>query len=536
MGRQSSIKDRMQALLNDHIDRSPLGLRMGIVMSVAGGLLSLPVMGLSLERASTEQGERSLEYVWMEAEDGVIPQAMEKRGASGAARYVEVVKEDHMETPPDARSSTYRFEVQQAGRYVIWGRVFSENDGQNSFWIRVDEGRWVRWNNIGEIGAWAWDEVHDSDRREEVVGFQLAEGEHTLEVAHRESGARLDQMLVTSNWNYQPRGESPAPAREEAERIWLEAEDGWLQAPITTQNDRFAAGWRYVESDDASSRDDVPSGGRALYDFEVASTGTYHVWGRLLAKSDENDSFWIRMDEGEWIKWNDLEKRRTWSWQNVHDSDEEGRDVSFDLAEGRHTLEVAYREEDAKLDKLLITDDASYLPRRQGRAVGEMPYQRRLEPEEGRLQPPMQVGRDTLASGGSYIAVADGEDNDAPEGGPGYAELSFTVDEAGEYVIYGRVRAPNGNDNSFYVSIDGGEEFAWHAPGPGSEGTADEWTWDLVSSGEGDDIVDPQVFSLGRGEHVLRIRNREDGSQLDELIIANEQGARTQARISVTGL
>lgn len=206
----------------------------------------------------------------------------------------------------------------------------------------------------------------------------------------------------------------------------------------------------------------------------------------------------------------------------MRDSENGAPAAPFRLPAGAHTLEVAYREEDAKLDKLLLTDDRSFRPRRQGPTSREATsYQRHLEAEGGRLQAPMQVRRDPAASGEALIAVPDGDDNDAPGGGPGYVELPFTVPQSGEYVIYGRVRAPHGNDNSFYVSVDGGAEFAWHAPGPSASDVAEEWTWDPVSSGAGDEVTEPEVFSLKAGRHLLRIRNREDGTQLDNLIITN---------------
>lgn len=234
-----------------------------------------------------------------------------ERAAPEAERYVEAVaREQRLEAPPEGRSATYTFHVPESDTYVIWGRVFSLSEAGNSLWVRVDEGRWRRWNNMGTIGAWSWDEVHDSDRGEAGSCFRLSEGKHTFEVAHRERGVRLDKLLVTSNENYEPQGRTPAPAiQEDAQRIWLEAEEGRLQAPMSVRNAPGAAGWRYIESDEASPREQVPEGGRALYHFEVAEPGEYFVWGRVRAKGDEHDSFWVRVDEGDWVKWNGIEQR-----------------------------------------------------------------------------------------------------------------------------------------------------------------------------------------------------------------------------------
>lgn len=537
MGRQSSIKERMRVLLSDQVDRSPVGVRTGIAMTIAGGLLALPITALTLGTASSEITAAEFDYVSIQAEDGTLSEDVQVMGeASADDRYVEVTGQtENLETPPETPSSTYTFQASRAGTYVIWGRAFSPNGRSNSLWVRMDEGRWIRWNAIGETGQWSWDDVHDWDQNKETVSFELSKGEHTLEIARRETGVRLDKMMITSNWNYRPEGTQPAPPSEEAERVWIEAEKGWLQAPMSVQSDRHAAGWKYVESEEESSLDEAPSGGRALYEFDVSAADTFYVWGRVLAPDGNRNSFWVRMDGGDWVMWNGLRTGGAWSWQRVHDSDREGRVVSFGLEEGRHTLEVAYREEETKLDKLLVVDDGSYLPRGRSAAPDRTPYQQRLEPEAGRLQAPMQAARDTSASGGVYVVVPDGDDNGAPEGRAGYAEMRFTVPETEEYVIYGRVRAPGSNDNSFYVSVDGGEEVAWHTHGPDSETTSEEWTWDLVSSGEGDAIRDPHVFQLEEGEHVLRIRNREDGTELDEVVVTNEAGLRG-AEITVAGM
>lgn len=535
MGRQSSLKERMRVLLSDQVDRSPVGVRTGLAVTIAGGLLALPVTALSLGAGSSETIAADFDYVSIQAEDGTLSGDVRVTGeVSGEDRYVEVTGQTkNLETPPGEPSSTYTFRVPREGTYVIWGRAFSPNGRSNSLWVRVDEGRWIRWNSIGETGQWSWDDVHDWDQNKEAVSFELSKGEHTLEVARREAGVRLDKMIVTSNWNYRPEGTQPAPPSEEVERVWLEAEKGWLQAPMKVQSDRHAAGWKYVASDEESSRDEVPSGGRALYDFDVSAADTFYVWGRVLATDGNHDSFWVRADGGDWVRWNNLRTGGTWRWQRLHDSNRDGRMVSFELGEGRHTLEVAYREEEAKLDKLLVVDDESYLPRGRGTDPGRTPYQQYLEPDAGRLQAPMQAARDTSALGGAYVVVPDGNDNST--GGSGYAEMPFAVPETGEYVIYGRVRAPNSSDNSFYISVDGGEEVAWHTPGPDSETTSEEWTWDLVSSGEGDEMRDPHVFQLEEGEHVLRIRNREDAAELDEVVVTNEAGLRG-AEITVTGM
>lgn len=144
-----------------------------------------------------------------------------------------------------------------------------------------------------------------------------------------------------------------------AERTaWLEAEEGWLQRPMRAENGIAASGWRYLRApDDQSSPDEPPEDGRITYDFDVDQAGRYRVWGRARAFDGRSNSFWIRVDDGDWIRWNDLVEDEGWVWQPVHDSDRDGSPVvDFDLEPGTHTLELAYREQETQLDRLVVTN------------------------------------------------------------------------------------------------------------------------------------------------------------------------------------
>ena len=96
--------------------------------------------------------------------------------------------------------------------------------------------------------------------------------------------------------------------------MWLEAESGSLTSPMQVRSDGAASGGQYIEvASGNNSTGSVPSNGHATYSFSVPSTGTYKVWGRVIATSYGNDSFWVRMDSGIWARWNGIAKsaRRT---------------------------------------------------------------------------------------------------------------------------------------------------------------------------------------------------------------------------------
>ncbi len=139
-----------------------------------------------------------------------------------------------------------------------------------------------------------------------------------------------------------------------------------------------------------------------------------------------------------------------------------------------------------------------------------------LEAESGILNAPMQMANDASASAGQYVWVPNGSGND----GPGYVELSFTVPTTGDYSLWGKVIAPSGADNSFYVAVDGGTDYYWSISGDPTT-----WTWDEINT-----------YTLNAGTHTVRIKQREDGTKLDQLWITNEAGSTPGTRVAASSI
>ncbi len=134
-----------------------------------------------------------------------------------------------------------------------------------------------------------------------------------------------------------------------------------------------------------------------------------------------------------------------------------------------------------------------------------------LEAEQAQVVPDLRVVTDPGASGGGAIWVPQGEGNN----GPGSATYTFEVDEPGAYRFFGRVHAPSGADNSFYVRVDGGALQTWHISVSGS------WQWEPVRV-----IGVGQLTAyFGAGTHTIEFRSREDGTKLDRLLVTNAWSA-----------
>jgi hypothetical protein len=147
------------------------------------------------------------------------------------------------------------------------------------------------------------------------------------------------------------------------QNIWREAESASLTPPMQVASDASAAGGAYITvAAGNNSATAAPATGRATFPFTLAAAGTFKIWGRVIAPSTSDDSFWLIVDGGTPIMWNDIAPGSIWHWASARDSGHSGQLVQLGLAAGDHTLQVAYREDGAKLDRLLITSDSTFTP------------------------------------------------------------------------------------------------------------------------------------------------------------------------------
>jgi hypothetical protein len=106
-----------------------------------------------------------------------------------------------------------------------------------------------------------------------------------------------------------------------------------------------------------------PAHGRARLDFQAAQTVKVKLWMRMMAPNKDSDSFWVRMDDGAWIKWNNILNGQC---QTVRNSDAGGAVVVYNIGAGSHRFEWAYREEGAAISggrlRVLESDDTDPQP------------------------------------------------------------------------------------------------------------------------------------------------------------------------------
>jgi Calx-beta domain len=131
-----------------------------------------------------------------------------------------------------------------------------------------------------------------------------------------------------------------------------------------------------------------------------------------------------------------------------------------------------------------------------------------IEAESGSLTAPMVAQSIGTASGGQYVVVPEGignNFNDVTNGGPGQISHSLNIPEPGTYALWARTLAPHTGSNSFYVTSSGTLLREWDVP------MSTVWRWNEVI----------EIF-LNAGALNLQFRLREDGTQLDRIILTND--------------
>jgi hypothetical protein len=126
---------------------------------------------------------------------------------------------------------------------------------------------------------------------------------------------------------------------------------------------------------------------------------------------------------------------------------------------------------------------------------------------------PLEIAADEDASNGRFLYAPNGSGSKYSLEGTIMATYNITVPKAGEYVLWGRVWAPSPKDDSFFIQIDDGIENLWEI------GINNQWSWDKVNDRG---ILDPVSFKLTEGAHTIMVKLREDGTQIDKLLLTNQ--------------
>ena len=160
-----------------------------------------------------------------------------------------------------------------------------------------------------------------------------------------------------------PAAGSKIPASEtETTRIVLEAEDAIIYYPFDHGWDSEASsnGFVWAPNGTGNMRKRSRKAGYAEFSFEAPIAANYVVWGRVLAKSRKDNSFFVSIDDGIYDRWN-TKRSKSWIWDQVRRR-RSADPVIYHLEAGSHTLTIKQREDGTKIDKIVITNDENFVP------------------------------------------------------------------------------------------------------------------------------------------------------------------------------
>ncbi|MBB4077970.1 hypothetical protein GGR28_000571 [Lewinella aquimaris] len=256
--------------------------------------------------------------------------------------------------PADVPENYVRFQIEQAqaGDYILSARVRAPDSSADSYWVRVNGGAWIRWWQGLQAPVFEWKEVSGGP-------FTLTEGDNTIDFAYREPNTQLAKLHLAISGTPPPGAGDPSLYECNTpialtESFWLESECAEVGSGFSIEVDTLASGGRYVvyygPSSTSTSQGDVPEN-RVRFSVTDARAGVYTLYGRVLAQRVDEDSFWIRINDGDWVTWNGIDAP-TWAWKQVTSN-------SYSLQDGYNTIDIAYREKKAQLDKLHFTLNAA---------------------------------------------------------------------------------------------------------------------------------------------------------------------------------
>ncbi len=139
----------------------------------------------------------------------------------------------------------------------------------------------------------------------------------------------------------------PPPPEPFGVRIWMEAECATVGSDWQTLTDANASNGKYVVVNGLNSTATAPAAtGQIVFSFNIDSAARYNMYARINCANANDDSYWVRVDNGAYTTYNNL-TTNGWSWTRLV--------TNANLSLGQHTITVGYREDGAKLDKIMLT-------------------------------------------------------------------------------------------------------------------------------------------------------------------------------------
>lgn len=231
-------------------------------------------------------------------------------------------------------NKTLRLKAHAGINQTVWG-------GNNTGTAEVILDGSLSHNPFGSIASLVWDIEGTEIATGVTPTVTLPLGTHiiTLTVTDDEGNSATDEVVITV---------------KEISGIWLEAECGSVGSLWNIETDENASNDQYVTIKPGNnSLNNAPNDASGLitYKFDISESGSYTLFLRVICPNANDDSFWLKIDNGAFTSWNNIGPSTSWQWFAYPSA--------YNLSAGTHTLTIGYREDGAKLDKLWISNSGS---------------------------------------------------------------------------------------------------------------------------------------------------------------------------------
>ncbi|WP_289039705.1 malectin domain-containing carbohydrate-binding protein [uncultured Zobellia sp.] len=252
-----------------------------------------------------------------------------------------------------------------------------------------------------------------------------------LNVSNLIKGSYVFRLTVTDDESQVDSDEVTVVVSPEAvgldDHIWLEAECADVGADWLFRTDSSVSGGTYLETPSGNYFNSAPSddGSRIRFNFSVEE-GTYRLYALVDTPTGDTDSFWVRANNGPWLKWNYILGGNGFNWRQLHDKERRTVFVTFNLNEGNNTIDFAHREQGAKLDKIYITKNGQ-LPT----GFGESDFTCSMSSKNSTVQKEADVlSRNSMDSRiGSDLLMEQGESVVSLYPNPAHTEVHISLQE-----------------------------------------------------------------------------------------------------------
>lgn len=143
-------------------------------------------------------------------------------------------------------------------------------------------------------------------------------------------------------------GQPEFPEADDAYTVTVEAEAGVVGDSWKTVEDRNVSNGKFLTPvTGAQSIETAPMDKALLVDipFHLEKSGTFTLFARLNCPSADDDSCWLKIDDGEFVMKNGL-GTSGWQWITLD---------QLDLSAGDHKMTIGTREDGYQIDKISLS-------------------------------------------------------------------------------------------------------------------------------------------------------------------------------------